>query len=951
LFYCSGILKSQEMLKRIILFLSCIGIGVQAQYLGDATSYYKFNGDAVDEVSANNGSVTGATSGATGKLGTAYTYDGSADYITLPDVAALQMYNQDFTIAVWIYPTQYNGDDYRCVVGGETGSATLVIDVTTTYLYLKMMGSYDSPAGPAVTLNTWNLIAASFDTDASSNNLILYVNGNASTVTFNHDFTSGAASNFIGGRELNNDYFIGIIDDLGFWKGLTMTTTQLDSLYNSGNGCVYPFDCWPEAGGYDYGELYYLTFGDKYYAYQFGDNYYSKDFAYVTPEYGNFTIYNSWDFESETLGEYTEAEIRDDFSTMPSHYRGHLQNHNTTYIVDDTINGVETQALRVTETGGALNYGLDLQTYLGQDYDEIYLTYNIKLSNNFNSTAGGKFPGFLGFPTTPANLCPNVDSGFVCKPNFQQAGSIFSYHYDRTGSPYGGYPSWCPYGYADYDYDTVFLNNGNWYNITQRIVMNTFTGGVANSDGIYEMWVDGHLMFSEDWHKFQIADEDTMGIDGIHIALWYGGDGVDYTPITTCYFYLDNVSVWIPYDDSISGHELHYPYSILPTPDPITSKDFVYDDLITSPGTLHNVQYGSSYSACKDEVYLIDAGANHTVSYNVTAGIIGGGDYLFFYDGKTTTADLIDAVIGYDATITGTRTSTGRYMTVRFSSDVSAGLSTWGFTGTVTFNEVYAETPPSEYDFELHYDDDTWSDDISDYFGNLTTQTSCASADSNYYEITDDPVYGASNQVLHARIEGGCDYSGRIQGTIGNFDADTFHFRQRYFIGDDLEFLVSRSTYCWYSLIELWEQHDPVLDGDVAGKARYSLSMIKNPGAGPLVWWANGEKRQPASAQGTYMYHQSNTDVSVPYGEWFTIDFFLKRAQSPNGEFRATIQVDGQAQETLFNLTGISTEYPTSYLPIHYFQPWKFYTNIEVVNLINSLGGEMDQYYDDFYWY
>jgi len=51
---------------------------------------------------------------------------------------------------------------------------------------------------------------------------------------------------------------------------------------------------------------------------------------------------------------------------------------------------------------------------LEADYDELYLSYNWKFSNEFNSTNGGKLPGLGGLPDFgPVQPVSGMDSGRI----------------------------------------------------------------------------------------------------------------------------------------------------------------------------------------------------------------------------------------------------------------------------------------------------------------------------------------------------------------------------------------------------------------------------------------------------------------------------------------------------------------------------------------------------------
>ena len=125
---------------------------------------------------------------------------------------------------------------------------------------------------------------------------------------------------------------------------------------------------------------------------------------------------------------------------------------------------------------------------------------------------------------------------------FHQGGAINTYNYD-----------WARGGRWGDNQDTprdsvnpIYFNSGNWYNITQRVVMNTFTDGVANADGLNEYWVDGRLIYRETGLKCH-ADRRGGHEDRLLAALQFlRRRGDPASPLRDCYGYFDNISVWLP---------------------------------------------------------------------------------------------------------------------------------------------------------------------------------------------------------------------------------------------------------------------------------------------------------------------------------------------------------------------------------------------------------------------
>jgi hypothetical protein len=415
--------------------------------------------------------------------------------------------------------------------------------------------------------------------------------------------------------------------------------------------------------------------------------------------------YNSWDFEGEMLGQYTNADIANDFTYST------LNSHASTDIVMDTINGTSTEVMRITDLANMVSGGLEMTVNLGVDRNELYFTYNWKFDNEFCSTSGGKLPGIFGLPQIGADQNPGDNQGFGYHMMYKQAGSLIAYHYDRT---YPRPETTCPWT-TSYDNsghnrtgsvccDTdLYLANGTWYNITERVVMNSFNGTTPIADGINEIWVDGKRVFKETGLIVMakpVNDQgQTMKIDAISITHWYGGPADQgYEPTRDCYGYIDNMKVW-GWESSADDSTWHaatntaHTSDTLPTyPVPITNKAFYYDTLVTAEGTFSNADYKPTilphYGLCEDEAYLIDAGADNHVHFTLNNYELGDGDFLLAYNGSTTDAVLLKQIQGGSSSSSELIESTDRYMFVRFSSDrvIEGGVGDDGWTGTVAFS-------------------------------------------------------------------------------------------------------------------------------------------------------------------------------------------------------------------------------------------------------------------------
>jgi len=165
-------------------------------------------------------------------------FDGSGDYLTVPDSAAWNMGSGDFTAECWIYLTsfaneamimgQWSGD-----VGGTTLNWALMLSSGSTG-YLRFITSSNgssvlfdlstSSTSFTLTLNTWQHIAAV----RSGNTFTIYVNGVSRATTTNASSLYDATNNFTVGAESNTptQYFTGYIGSLRLVKGTAVYTSN-----------------------------------------------------------------------------------------------------------------------------------------------------------------------------------------------------------------------------------------------------------------------------------------------------------------------------------------------------------------------------------------------------------------------------------------------------------------------------------------------------------------------------------------------------------------------------------------------------------------------------------------------------------------------------------------------------------------------------------------------------
>jgi hypothetical protein len=160
-------------------------------------------------------------------------FDGTGDYLSVPrNNAFLPVANEDFTFEAWVYLTATPGATEAQILGlGEYGTdADWFLGINSSLqvgLYLNSTLTFYRNTNTALTLNSWNHVAAS-RSGTGSNNLKVYVNGvgqsfttNATTIfSGNRDITIGADQN---GDESN---LTGYISNARIVKGTAVYTAN-----------------------------------------------------------------------------------------------------------------------------------------------------------------------------------------------------------------------------------------------------------------------------------------------------------------------------------------------------------------------------------------------------------------------------------------------------------------------------------------------------------------------------------------------------------------------------------------------------------------------------------------------------------------------------------------------------------------------------------------------------
>ncbi|WP_159623646.1 DNRLRE domain-containing protein [Ruania rhizosphaerae] len=216
---------------------------------------------------------------------------------------------------------------------------------------------------------------------------------------------------------------------------------------------------------------------------------------------------------------------------------------------------------------------------------------------------------------------------------------------------------------------------------------------------------------------------------------------------------------------------------------------------------------------------------------------------------------------------------------------------------------------------------------------------------SNYAAIVpapDDP----SNETLTFRLTEPLEdpAKGRIQANVYDTDLDEMYYRMNWYVPGNLSHLETLSPMRWLTVAEFWND-----EGWKSSDTPYRMTvgLTQAPGGG-LSFTLQGDVKIDNSW--VEIWHTRNDAVTVPYDEWFAIDYYFLEGDAENGRFAMTLTTGigtAAVTETVFAVQ-TTTHHPDDSSPdgLNGFNPMKMYGHSENFTEMADHGG-MQWYYDD----
>ncbi|HEU0025243.1 MAG TPA: LamG-like jellyroll fold domain-containing protein, partial [Thermoleophilaceae bacterium] len=196
-----------------------------------AWGFDETSGTSVSDASGhgNNGTISGAVRTTAGKAGSALTFDGVNDWVTVADAASLDLTNRA-TLEAWVYPTALGGAWRTALLKERTGHLAYALyannDIARPSGHLFTSADLYASGATQLPLNTWSHLAMTWDGATQR----LWLNGTqVASRAVTGTLPNGAGPLRFGGNSVWAEWFAGRLDEIRVYnRALTQAELQTD---------------------------------------------------------------------------------------------------------------------------------------------------------------------------------------------------------------------------------------------------------------------------------------------------------------------------------------------------------------------------------------------------------------------------------------------------------------------------------------------------------------------------------------------------------------------------------------------------------------------------------------------------------------------------------------------------------------------------------------------------
>ena len=235
-----------KVLLFFVMFLVTMvsALGQTAPVADDTVAYYPL--ENLTDTTGNGNDLTnnGATSGVTGIIDDAYSFNGANNYMD----TGITSIGETFSVSFWAKFDDVSS--YQSIISKWTSSASnrWTFDIGASSGTLRFYVADTVASETSITTGTWYHVVGTYD----GTDLVLYVDNISTTTNPVNSYTEDSSKIFLGAYTTNLQHFDGNIDEVAIFN-YSLSSDEVSYLYNSGSpgsDQQYPFSSSPSVSNF-----------------------------------------------------------------------------------------------------------------------------------------------------------------------------------------------------------------------------------------------------------------------------------------------------------------------------------------------------------------------------------------------------------------------------------------------------------------------------------------------------------------------------------------------------------------------------------------------------------------------------------------------------------------------------------------------------------------------------